>query len=144
LADDAGSARDETKCAVRRLAGALTRAAAEPLAADWIERRPEARSPRQMARERLEREIESRGRLLVSTRRRLDGLGFFSHRRHGPALRDQIDDQVRILADLRVQLRDLPTVGLHPRPTALERSPVLEARERPIPPPLERGMGLEL
>jgi conjugative relaxase-like TrwC/TraI family protein len=144
LADDAAFGRNQTEPAVRRLASALTRAAAERPAADRIERRPEAPSPRQMARERLEREIESRGRLLAATRQRLDGLGFFGRRRHGPALREQIDDQVRVLADLRVKLRDLPAADPHPRPTALERSTVLEARERSIRPPLERGMGLEL
>ncbi|MGD9572396.1 MAG: MobF family relaxase [Thermoleophilia bacterium] len=61
LVEHAGLARNDPERAARRLAGALTRAAAEPSAAMRAERGPEAPSPTQMARERVEREIESRG-----------------------------------------------------------------------------------
>lgn len=142
LVDDAGLARSHPEPAARRLAGALTRAVAEPSAVERAERGPEAPSPRQMARDRLEREIESRERLLVSARDELRGLGRIGRRRYGPALRQAIDVQVRVLADLRLKLRDLPARELRPRPPALERSAVHQGRERSIR-PLERGMGLE-
>ncbi|WP_217923635.1 MobF family relaxase [Miltoncostaea oceani] len=143
LVDDAGPARDDPEPAARRLAGALTRAAAEPSAVRIAERDPEALSPRQMARARLEREIESRGRLLASAREELRGLGRIGRRRHGPALRQAIDVQMRVLADLRLELRDLPAPEPRPRPPALDRSSVAQARERSIRQQFERGMGLE-
>lgn len=143
LVDDAELARNDIEPAARRLAGALTRAAAGPPALGRAERDAEAHSPAQMARERLERELESRGRLLASTRQQLGGLGWVGRRRHALALREQIDSQVRVLADLRMELRDLPAPELRPRPSALEQSPVLQSRERSIRQPLERGVGLE-
>ena len=88
LVDDAGLARNDPEPAARGLADALMRAAAEPSAVARAERGPDAPSPAQMARERLEREIESRGRLLASTRQQLGGLGWVGRRRHGPALRE--------------------------------------------------------
>ena len=61
LVDDAGLARDDPEPATRRLAGALTRAAAEPPALARQRERSATRPRRaRMARERLEREIESR------------------------------------------------------------------------------------
>ncbi len=143
LVDDGGLARDDPEPAVRRLAGALTRAAAEPPATDSARGRRDAPLPAQMARERLEREMESQGRLLASAREELQGLGRIGRRRHGPALRERIDGRVRILADLRMELRDLPAADLRPRPPALERSTALEAPKRSIRQPLERGFGLE-
>jgi hypothetical protein len=141
LVDDAGLAHDDPEPAARRLAGALTRAATEPAAVRIAERAAGARTPAHATRERLEREIESRGRLLASTRQQLEGLGWVGRRRHGPALRQAIDVQVRVLADLRMDLRDLPAAEPHPRPGALKRSAIAQARERSIRQPLERGMG---
>jgi hypothetical protein len=143
LADDARLARNDREPAARRLAGALTRAAAEPSAVRRAEPGPEAPSPMQMARARLEREIESRGRLLASAREELRGLGRIGRRRRGPALRQAIDVQVGVLANLRLELRDLPAPELRPLPPVLERSAVLNARERAIRRAPERGMGLE-
>jgi conjugative relaxase-like TrwC/TraI family protein len=143
LVDDAGLAPNDTEPAARRLAGALTRSAAEPVAVRTAERSPAAPSPARIARERLEHEIESRGRQLASTRQQLGGLGWVGRRRHGPALREAIDVQVRALADLRLELRELRASELRPRPLAPEQSPVLAVTERSIRPPLERGMSLE-
>ncbi len=142
LVDDAGLARNDAEPAARRLAGALTRAAAEPSAVGRAERDPEALSPRQMARERLASEIESRGRLLASTRQQLADLGWVGRRLHGPVLREQIDGQLRALADLRLKLRGLPAIDPRPRPLGPERSWALES-ERSIQPPIKRGMDLE-
>jgi hypothetical protein len=143
LVDDAGLARNGPEPAARQLAGALSRSGAEPAALERNEREREAPSPTQVARDRLSREIESRGRLLASARAELRGLDRIGRRRHGPALRAQIDGQVRILADLRLKLRDLSAPELRPRPPAPDRSSILQARERSIRPPLARGMGLE-
>jgi conjugative relaxase-like TrwC/TraI family protein len=143
LLDDAGLARNDPEPAVRRLADALTRAGAEPSAVSRAERGPEAPSPTQMARERLEREIESQGRLLASTRQQLGDLGWVGRRRHGPALRQAVDGQVRVIADLRLELRDLPAPEPRPRPPARDRSSVLRTPELSIPEPIGRGAGLE-
>lgn len=143
LVDDATLARDAPEPATRRLAGALSRTAAEPPALARIEREREGPSPAQMARERLEREIESRKRLLSSTRQQLAGLGWVGRRRHGPALREVVDAQLRVLADLQLELREVPVPELRPRPAAPNRSTIPGARERSIRQPSERGMSLE-
>ena len=96
-----------------------------------------------MARERLEREIESRSRLLASTRKQLAGLGWVGRRRHGNELREVIGAQLRVLADLRTELRDLPTHDVHARSASLERPTVSRAREPVVREPAERGIGLE-
>ena len=143
LVDDAGLGRIDREPAASRLVDALTRAAAQPPATRRPQRDTKASSLAQMARERLERAIESRGRLLASAREELRALGRIARRRRGPALQRAIDAQVRVLADLRLELRDLPAPALRPRPPTLERSPALEARERFGRRPPERGMSLE-
>ena len=143
LADDAGLARNDPEPAARQLAGALSRSGAEPAALERNEREREAPSPAKMARDRLEREIESRRRLLASAREELRGLGRIGRRRYGPALRQAIEGQQRVLADLRMELRNFPGAQPRARAGALERSTVPRTRERPTNQPIERGMGLE-
>lgn len=98
LVDNAGLVRNDPEPAMHRIAGALTRAAAEPPAVGRVEGGSEGPGPVQMARERLQREIESRGRPLASTRQQLGSLGWIGRRRHGPALREAINGQMRVLA----------------------------------------------
>ena len=143
LVDDVGLARNNPDPAAGRLAGALTRAAAEPSAARRAGRDPEALSPRQMAREGLVRKIESRGRLLASAREELRGLGRIGRRRHGPALREKIDGQQRALADLRLELRDLPASELRPYPIPPGCPSAVRIPARSLRAPREHGMGLE-
>lgn len=143
LVDDVGLARNDAEPATRRLVAALTRSAVEPPAINRVGRDPEAPLPAQMARERLEREIESRERLLASAREELRGLGRIGRRRHGPALREQIDGQVRVLAELQQEIRDLPAPEPRSRQAAVERSSDLKTRGRAIEQPIERGMSLE-
>ena len=141
--DDTRLTRNDAEPATRRLTTALTRTAAKPPAVGRAEDGPAEPGPTQPERERLLREIESRGRLLASTRQHLGSLGWIGRRRHGPALRAQIDAQLRVLADLRLQLRVLPAPGLRSQPPALDRSPALRARELPARQPVEHGIGLE-
>ena len=93
----------------------------------------------QLARDRLEREIASRGRLLSSAQEELAGLGWLGRRRHRPALREVIDLQARAVADLRLELRDLPAPEDPARAPALKRSTAPITRKRAI----ERSIGLE-
>jgi conjugative relaxase-like TrwC/TraI family protein len=67
LVADAGLARDEPEPAARYLAGALSRTSAEPAALKRIERESGAPSPAQMARDRLEREIQSAASARIDT-----------------------------------------------------------------------------
>ena len=143
LAPDAGLSRNGPGAAARELVGVLSRSGAEPSALERIEQEREVPSPAKMARDRLKGEIESRGRLLASAREELRGLGRIGRRRHGPALRREIDIQVGILADLRMELRDLLAPEPRARPAALERSTASRTRERAAGRPIERGMGLE-
>jgi conjugative relaxase-like TrwC/TraI family protein len=139
-----GLARIDPGPATRHLVGALSRAAAEQAAVERVERKHEGPTPARMARERLEREIESRSRLLASTRKQLACLGWVGRRRHGDELREVIGAQLRVLADLRTELRELPTHEVHARPASLERPAVSRAREPVVRERPERGIGLEL
>jgi conjugative relaxase-like TrwC/TraI family protein len=141
--DDAGFPRNAPEPPSRRLMAALTRTAAEPPAVGRVEDGSGGPWPAQPERERLQREIESQEDLLTSTRQQLASLRWIGRRRHGATLRSQIDDQRRVLADLRVQLRDLPAPEPRPQAPTLDRSPVLRTRGRPLQQPIERGMGLE-
>jgi hypothetical protein len=141
--DDTRLTRNDAGPATHQLTTALTRSAAEPPAIGRAEDASAAPAPARAERARLQREIESRGRLLASTRQQLESLGWIGRRRHGPALRAQIDAQQRDLADLRRELRELPAPAPRPQPPALDRSSVLRARERPLRQPLERRVGLE-
>jgi hypothetical protein len=143
LVDDAGVAREQPEPATRRLVGALSRIAADPPAIERAMQRREGLRPARMARERLEREIESRERLLSSARQRFGDLGWIGRRRHGPALRKQIGGQERVLADLRFEMRELAAREELTRPAPVERPTLSRARERAIRQPIERGMGLE-
>ncbi len=143
LVDDTGLARNDPDPAARRLAAALTRTAAEPPAVERIEGASPGAGGARIESERLQRQIETREHQVTSRRRQLASLGWIGRRRHGPTLRARIDDQLRVLADLRLELRDLPAPGLRPERPAADRSPVLRARERPVRQPVERGMGLE-
>ncbi|MGD9572386.1 MAG: MobF family relaxase [Thermoleophilia bacterium] len=134
LLDDAGLARVDPEPATR-LTSALSRSAAETPALARSERERDARSPARIARERLERQIESRQRLLAATRNQLGDLGWVGRHRQGPALREVIDAQLRVLADLRTELRELPTHDAPARPARLERPEVV----RQVP---GRGMGM--
>ena len=135
LVDDAGLTCVDPDPATPRLAGTLSRSAAETPALARSERERDARSPARIARERLERQIESRQRLLAATRNQLGDLGWVARHRQGPALREVIDAQVRVLADLRTELRELPTHDAAARPARLERPEVV----RQVP---GRGMGM--
>jgi hypothetical protein len=143
LRDDAGVGRDEPRAATRKLAGALTRVAAEPPAAERHAETHDGPGPRQVERARLEREIESRVRLLASARGQLDDLGWIGRRRHGPALHGVIDAQLRVLADLRTELRELPTHDASARPARLEPPVIARTREPVVRQAPERGIGME-
>ena len=144
LADDAGLARNDPEPATRPTRGRAHAGRGGAVRA-WsrLNGSREAPSPAQMARERLEREIESRGRLLASAREELGASAGSVVAVTARPFAQAIDVQVRVLADLRLELRDLPAPELRPRPPALDRSPAPEARERSIRQPIERGMGLE-
>jgi conjugative relaxase-like TrwC/TraI family protein len=142
LASDAGLAHGDPEPAPRQLAGALSRPAAETPAPARSEAR-QARSPAQVARDRLERQIESRQRLLAATQRQLGDLGWIGRRRHGPALREVIDAQVRVLADLRSELRELPAHDAQKHPGRPGRSTVWREREPIVRPMRGRGMSVE-
>jgi conjugative relaxase-like TrwC/TraI family protein len=134
---------DDAEPATRRLAGALSRPAADrPVVASGMRER-DACSPGRTARDQLEREMESRRRLLASTREQLGSLGWIGRRRHGPALREVIDAQVRVLADLRTELRELPAHDVHARPARRERPTVSRERDPVVRQAPARGMGLE-
>jgi conjugative relaxase-like TrwC/TraI family protein len=141
--DNTALTPNDAEPTTRRLTAALMRPAAEPPAVSTLEAGSAGPEPAQLERERLRREIASQGRLLVSTRQDLASLGWIGRRRHGPALRAQIDDQLHVLADLQLALRDLPAPAPRPPPPALDRPPALRARERPLRQPVERGMGLD-
>jgi hypothetical protein len=142
LDGDAGLARDEPVPATRLLASALSRTAAQPAAVEQAGRDTGAPSPAQMARRRLEREIDSRTRLLTSAQKKLADLGWFGPGRHRQALREVINAQHRVLGDLRTELSGLPTHDPRARPAAPERSTIRRAREPDVRQPVERGMGL--
>ena len=143
LATDAGLGGNGPEPAARRLVGALSRSAAERPALEGLERERDSPSPVQIARQRLEREIELRERLLSSTQERLADLGWVVRRRQGPALREVVEVQKRVLSDLRTELRELPAGEVRARPAAPERSAVSTTLERAIRQPIERGRGLE-
>jgi hypothetical protein len=139
--DDTGLRRDDAESATRQRTAALTRTAASCVLLGDRNGSPGS-GPTRLERDRLRREIESRGRLLASTRQHLGSLGWMGRRRHGPALRARVDDQLRALADLRLALRSLPAPGSRRQPPTLDRSSAPRAREPPRQ-PVERGMGLE-
>ena len=141
---DAGLAREEPAPATRSLASALTRPAAQPPAVELTERAVRAPSPAQMALRRLEREIDSRTRLLTSAERELADLGWFGRGRQREALREVISAQHRVLCDLRSELAELPVHDARSRPAPPERLAPLRTRERTAPPRAERGIGLHL
>ena len=138
-----GLGRDDPVPATRALAGALTRAATEPSAVEQTERRRRTPSPTLLARQRLEREIDSRNRLLASTEAQLADLGRLGRRRHGQELREVIEVQRRVLGDLQTELAEIRAPDTGPRPPR-ERSAALRTHERTPTRPVERGIGLEL
>jgi conjugative relaxase-like TrwC/TraI family protein len=144
LDTDAGLGREEPTPATRPLASTLCRTAAEPPAVEQAERGTRAPSPGQLARRRLEREIDSRTRLLTSAQNELSDLGWFGRGRRREALREVINSQHRVLGDLRSELAELPVHDARPRPALPERSPTLRTRERTPAPPVERGIRLGL
>jgi hypothetical protein len=144
LETDARLGREEPVPATRPLSSALSRTAAQPPAVELAERDNRAPSPAQMARQRLEREIDSRTRVLTSAQKELADLGWFGRRRHGDAVRGVIDAQRRVLGDLRAELAELPTDVVRVRSVPLERSTVPRTRDRTPTPPVERGIGLGL
>jgi ATP-dependent exoDNAse (exonuclease V) alpha subunit len=144
LAPDAGLTRPEPVPATPFVAAVLARSAAEPTALAQTERLRTAPSPIQLARQRLEREMAVRHDLLDSANKRLERLGWIGTRRQGPALREVIETQRRVLGDLRAQLRELPEREARARPAAPEREPFSRTLERAARQPRERGMGLHL
>ncbi len=54
-----------------------------------------------------------------------------------------IDAQERVLADLRTELRDLPTYDAPARPARLEPPVIARTREPVVRQALERGIGME-
>jgi conjugative relaxase-like TrwC/TraI family protein len=144
LEADAGLGLDHPVPATRPLASALVRSAAEIIAVEQAECDKRTPSPAQMARRRLEREIDSRTRLLTSTQGELSDLGWFGRRRHVKALRQLINAQHRVLRDLRAELAEIPLHDARPQHALPERSSALRARELTPKPPVERGISLEL
>jgi len=109
---------------------------------EQTERHRRTPSPTLLARQRLEREIDSRNRLLASTEAQLADLGRLGRRRHGQELREVIEVQRRVLGDLRTELAELRAPDTGPR--TRERSAALRTHERTPTRPVERGIGLEL
>jgi hypothetical protein len=144
LTSDAVVTRQEVGGTAPQLAGALSRSAAEPSAVAGTPHRHYGPSPMEMARDRLRREIASRARLLASAQARLDGLGWIGRRRRGPELREFVAVQHRLLADLRADLRELPTREVRWRADPRERPALPRGREQAARQAPERGMGLEL
>jgi hypothetical protein len=143
LEADTGLSPVERTTVARPLADALSRTAAESAVVEHAERERHALSPTQRARQRLEREIATRERLLASTRERLGGLGWIGRRRQGTVLRDLVSAQGRVLGDLGAELARLPVDEVRARPAAPEQATVPRTRDGVIRQPVQRGMGLE-
>jgi conjugative relaxase-like TrwC/TraI family protein len=161
LEPDAPPRRPEPDGPVDRLAGALTRPAAETLALDAATSRPDpsararlARQTRQLREQRLaiEKERLDTTRQLHQTNRKLTGLGGLGRARHGRALRNELGAHEQRLARLDQRLEQLDRELRVTRARAFELSriePTLgrgrgrERLDRSTGRALERGFGLE-
>jgi conjugative relaxase-like TrwC/TraI family protein len=158
---DASPHRIEPDGPLDRLAHALSRPAAEPLALDAIrsgqpvsERLRLAHEGRQLNERRraVENERREATRQLEQTRRELDRLGLLGRARHGRTLSDRADEQQRTVARLEQKLEQLGEQQRVKRERALElvradRHPEQAlARAPALEPSLERelDLGIEL